>query len=59
MGVVYVVYDHALREPFAAKTFQDEVFSKNPQTGRRGGGVRSWILAFLPKHYVVMYTDRQ
>jgi tetratricopeptide (TPR) repeat protein len=29
MGVVYVVYDEALDEVFAAKTFQDEVFARN------------------------------
>ena len=32
MGIVYVVYDHEFRETFAAKTFQDEVLAKNPQT---------------------------
>jgi tetratricopeptide (TPR) repeat protein len=29
-GIVYVVYDHAFREPFAAKTFKDEVFAASP-----------------------------
>ena len=29
-GVVYVVYDHAFRESFAAKTFRDEVFAASP-----------------------------
>jgi Serine/threonine protein kinase len=29
MGIVYVVYDHKLRAPFAAKTFQDEVFKRD------------------------------
>src|SRR6266699_921902 len=29
-GIVYVVYDHAFREPFAAKTFRDEVFAASP-----------------------------
>ena len=35
IGIVYIVYDHEWREPFAAKTFQDEVFAKNPQTADR------------------------
>jgi serine/threonine protein kinase len=30
MGVVYVVYDHTWHQPFAIKTFQDEVFINNP-----------------------------
>ena len=30
MGVVYIVYDHELRVGLAAKTFQDEVFERNP-----------------------------
>src|SRR5271157_2654369 len=30
MSIVYVVYDHGFREPFAVKTFQDEVFARNP-----------------------------
>src|SRR5947207_14940306 len=29
MGIVYVVYDHILREAFAAKTFPDEVFARH------------------------------
>ncbi|MGH9762529.1 MAG: protein kinase, partial [Blastocatellia bacterium] len=29
MGIVYVVYDHELREPFAAKTYQER-FDRNP-----------------------------
>jgi len=32
MGIVYVVYDHKFREVFAAKTFQEEAFAKNPGT---------------------------
>jgi len=32
MGVVYIVYDHEWKEAFAAKTFQDEVFARNPAT---------------------------
>jgi tetratricopeptide (TPR) repeat protein len=35
MGIVYVVYDHELREPFAAKTLQDQVFATNPETAER------------------------
>jgi tetratricopeptide (TPR) repeat protein len=30
VGIVYVVYDHAFREPFAAKTFRDEIVALNP-----------------------------
>lgn len=30
MGIVYVVYDRKWREVFAAKTFQNEVFARNP-----------------------------
>jgi tetratricopeptide (TPR) repeat protein len=28
-GIVYIVYDHAFHEPFAAKTFRDEVFASS------------------------------
>jgi tetratricopeptide (TPR) repeat protein len=35
MGRVYIVYDHELREPFAAKTFQDELFRRNPMVAER------------------------
>lgn len=35
MGVVYIVYDHDLREVFAAKTFQDEVFTRDPIAAER------------------------
>lgn len=35
MGIVYIVYDHELREPFAAKTFQDELFVRNPAVAER------------------------
>lgn len=35
MGIVYIVYDRKGREVFAAKTFQDEVFARNPNTGER------------------------
>jgi tetratricopeptide (TPR) repeat protein len=35
MGIVYIVYDRKGREVFAAKTFQDEVFAQNPNTGER------------------------
>ena len=30
MGIVYVVYDHKWHESLAAKTFQDEVFARDP-----------------------------
>jgi tetratricopeptide (TPR) repeat protein len=30
MGIVYVVYDHEWREPYAAKTFQEGILSRNP-----------------------------
>lgn len=35
MGIVYVVYDHELREPFAAKTFHEEIFAGNPAIAER------------------------
>ena len=35
MGRVYIVYDHEWREPFAAKTFQDELFKSNPMVAER------------------------
>jgi len=35
MGRVYVVYDHEFQEPFAAKTFQDELFRRNPMVAER------------------------
>jgi tetratricopeptide (TPR) repeat protein len=35
MGVVYVVYDHDWREPFAAKTFQDTVFRRSADAASR------------------------
>jgi len=35
MGRVYIVYDHEFREPFAAKTFQDELFKRNPMVAER------------------------
>jgi serine/threonine protein kinase len=35
MGIVYVVYDHEWKEPFAAKTFQDEVFAEDPAAADR------------------------
>lgn len=35
MGVVYVVYDEELREPFATKTFQDEIFARSPSVFER------------------------
>jgi eukaryotic-like serine/threonine-protein kinase len=35
MGIVYVVYEHKDRAAYAAKTFQDEVFVRNPATAER------------------------
>jgi len=35
VGVVYVVYDHLFHEPFAAKTFRDEVFASCPHIADR------------------------
>src|ERR1700733_5543740 len=34
-GIVYVVYDHVFREPFAAKTFREEVFELSPLVADR------------------------
>ena len=35
MGIVYIVYDHELHTPYAAKTFQDKIFADNPQIADR------------------------
>jgi tetratricopeptide (TPR) repeat protein len=35
MGIVYVVLDWQFMEVFAAKTFQDEVFERNPEIAKR------------------------
>jgi len=35
MGRVYIVYDHEFREPLAAKTFQNELFKRNPMVAER------------------------
>lgn len=35
MGAVYIVYDRQWKDAFAAKTFQDEVFTRNPNTKAR------------------------
>jgi tetratricopeptide (TPR) repeat protein len=44
MGEVYIVYDHEFREAFAAKTFQDEVFTRNPQVaGRFTQEALTWV----------------
>src|SRR6266478_7586263 len=34
-GIVYIVYDHAFHEVFAAKTFRDEIFACNPEIADR------------------------
>jgi tetratricopeptide (TPR) repeat protein len=34
-GVVYIVFDHAFRESFAAKTFKDEIFARSPLIASR------------------------
>jgi len=34
-GVVYIVYDHAFRESFAAKTFRPEIFASSPRIADR------------------------
>lgn len=34
-GVVYIVFDHAFRESFAAKTFRDEIFARSPLIAAR------------------------
>jgi tetratricopeptide (TPR) repeat protein len=44
MGIVYVVFDDRWREAFAAKTFQDEVFARDPETANRFVlEARSWL----------------
>lgn len=35
LGIVYVVYDHEHHAPYAAKTFQDEIFARNPAVADR------------------------
>jgi serine/threonine protein kinase len=35
MGRVYIVYGHEFQEAFAAKTFQDELFKRNPVVAER------------------------
>jgi len=35
MGRVYIVYDHEWRDALAAKTFQDELFRRNPMVAER------------------------
>ena len=35
MGRVYIVYDHEWRDALAAKTFQDELFKRNPMVAER------------------------
>ena len=35
MGRVYIVYDHEWRDALAAKTFQDELFQRNPMVAER------------------------
>ena len=35
MGTVYVVYDREWSEPFAVKTFRDDVFRQNPRIADR------------------------
>ena len=34
-GIVYIVYDHAFRESFAAKTFRPEIFASSPRIAER------------------------
>ena len=34
-GIVYIVYDHAFRETFAAKTFRPEIFASSPRIADR------------------------
>jgi hypothetical protein len=35
MGIVYIVYDHEHRVPYAAETFQDDLFARNPAIADR------------------------
>lgn len=34
-GIVYIVYDHLFREPFAAKTYRDDVLELSPEIAPR------------------------
>lgn len=44
MGIIYVVYDHKLHVPLAAKSFQDEVFANVPAAAVRfWQEARTWL----------------
>src|SRR5260370_27296913 len=44
MGIVYLVYDNEARQPFAAKTFREDVFAKQPDIAARfRNEARAWI----------------
>src|SRR5215212_9047767 len=64
LGVVYVVYDHKLREAFAAKTFQDEVSARNPiVVSRFRREALAWVKLDVHQnvtraHFVEMIEDK-
>jgi len=60
MGIVYVVYDYEFREPFAVKTFQDEVFAHNPGIADRFTlEARSWVNLDSHQNVVrALYVER-
>jgi tetratricopeptide (TPR) repeat protein len=44
MGIIYVVFDHETHESHAIKTFQDEIFARDPNTAARfTHEARIWI----------------
>ena len=43
MGIIYVVYDHELRAPLAAKTFQDRFLESSAARERFVQEARAWI----------------
>jgi len=43
MGIVYIVYDHETREPFAAKTFQDQFIGDDIARARFTQEALAWV----------------
>ncbi|HLG15923.1 MAG TPA: serine/threonine-protein kinase [Blastocatellia bacterium] len=44
MGIVYIAYDHEWKDVFALKTFQEEVFARNPAIAQRfKQEARAWL----------------
>lgn len=44
MGIVYLVYDNEAQQPFAAKTFREDVLVQQPDLAERfRNEARAWI----------------